>query len=58
MPKAAALMARVTREGTTRLAELLDRTTVLSSGPDAGLSRAQAQRYTTAAAALRSLTLP
>ncbi|GMA39068.1 hypothetical protein [Mobilicoccus caccae] len=56
--EAAALMARVTREATTRLAALLDRITVLSRGPDAGLSTAQAQQYTTAAAALRSLTLP
>lgn len=56
--ESAALMARVTRQATARLAELLDQATVLSDGPDAGLSKSQAQQFTSAAASLRSLELP
>lgn len=56
--EAAALLARATREATARLADLLDQAQVLGSGPDAGLSDAQAQQYAAAATALRTLDLP
>lgn len=56
--EAAAMLARAVRDAVARLAEVLEEAPVLSTGPDAGLTKAQAAEFTAAAAALRAVSLP